>query len=212
LNESYPTLPGPNGWTAEGTAETAQNVTGYAICAGTDVSVATASENISSGSSATQQAFCPSDPGVVVTGGGVESSGSGIVIGATYPPELLTDRWFGLAKNTSGGQLEVLFHTVCTGAYVVNYRNSDVVRVKPGESAKATAACKSKEAVLGGGFAGFTDGLPAAGGWAKQSRPKDSKADGNKVPDDSWAVTYYNDSVTTHRLLVRAVCKAGNAP
>jgi hypothetical protein len=124
----------------------------------------------------------------------------------------LTDRWFGLAKNVSPFAVDVFYHAVCTGAFNVKYRNSEVIKVKSGDSASASASCKRKQAVLGGGWVALSGGLPAAGGWAKSSKPADSKSDKKKVPDDKWSVTYYNDSVVTHRLLVRAVCKAGGAP
>jgi hypothetical protein len=212
LNESFPTLPGPSGWTVEGTSTgAAQDMTGYAICAGIDTSVGTADEDVAAGSSATQNAFCPSSE-ELVTGGGIEASSGGIRIETTYPPELITDRWFGLARNTDGGTISVNYHAVCTDANVVKYRNSDLINVKPGKDAKASASCKPKEAVLGGGFAGFSEGLPATGGWTSSSRPRDSKQDANKVPDDGWLAKYHNDAVVTHRLLVVAACKAANAP
>jgi hypothetical protein len=66
--------------------------------------------------------------------------------------------------------------------------------------------------VLGGGFVGYSKGLPASGGSTNLSRPFDSKKDRKKVPDDGWLARYHNDSVVTHRLLVVAVCKAGNVP
>jgi hypothetical protein len=212
LNESFPTLPGPSGWTVEGSNPgNAEDMTGFAICAGVNANVGTSDEDITPDSSVTQNAFCPSNE-EFVTGGGIEAPTPGVTIGASYPPELITDRWFGLAKNTSGVTVTVNTHAVCTDAYVVSYRNSDVVRVKPGENAKAAAACKRKHAVLGGGFVGFSDGLPASGGSVNASRPFDSKKDRKKVPDDGWLARYHNDSVVTHRLLVVAVCKAGNAP
>jgi hypothetical protein len=212
LNESFPTLPGPSGWTVEGTStDGPQDMTGYAICAGIDANVGTAQEDIPAGSSATQNAFCPSSE-ELVTGGGIEASSNGVRIEATYPPELITDRWFGSAKNTSGGTISVDYHAVCTDAYIVKYRYSDVVNVKSGKEATASASCKPTEAVLGGGFVGFSEGLPASGGWAKESRPRDSKKDRKKVPDDGWRAKYYNGAVVTHRLLVVAACKKGNAP
>jgi hypothetical protein len=212
LNESFPTLPGPSGWTVEGSNPgAAQDMRGFAICAGVDTAVSTADQDVDPGSHATQNAVCPVGEDFV-TGGGIEAAAAGIVIGASYPPELITDRWFGLARNTSGSAISVNYHAVCTDAYVINYRNSDVVNVKPGESAKAAATCKRRHAVLGGGFVGFGDGLPASGGSANVSRPFDSKKDRKKVPDDGWLARYHNDSVVTHRLLVVAVCKAGNAP
>jgi hypothetical protein len=212
LNESYPTLPGPTGWTVEGSNPgTAQDLKGYAICAGVDTNVATSDEDIGAGSSVTQNTFCPSSE-EFATGGGIEAASSGVEIGATYPPELITDRWFGLATNTTGGTIDVDYHAVCTDAYSVRYRNSDVVRVKPGETGKAAATCGREHAVLGGGFVGYYEGLPASGGSVSASRPFDSKKDRKSVPDDGWLAKYHNDSVSAHRLLVVAVCKAGNAP
>jgi hypothetical protein len=209
LNESYPTLPGPTGWTVEGSnPQDAQNMNGFAICAGINTTVGTSDENVPAGSSVTQNTFCPSEEFAI--GGGIQAASPGVEIGATYPPELITDRWFGLAKNTSGAPVDVDNHAVCSASYIVRYRNSDVVNVKPGESKKATASCSRRHAVLGGGFVGFSDGLPAAGGSVTSSRPVDSKRDRKAVPDDGWAAKYHNDSVVTHRLLVVAVCKAGN--
>jgi hypothetical protein len=212
LNESFPTLPGPTGWTVEGSDPGGpQDMKGFAICAGVNTTVGTADNDIGSDSSATQNAFCPSSE-EFVTGGGIEAPTAGVKIEATYPPELITDRWFGLAKNTTGATISVDYHAVCTDAYVVRYRNSDVVKVKPGQTAKAAAACTRRQAVLGGGFVGFSEGLPASGGSANVSRPFDSRKDRKKVPDDGWLAKYHNDAVVAHRLLVVAVCKAGNAP
>jgi hypothetical protein len=212
LNESYPTLPGPTGWTVEGTSEDgAQDMTGFAICAPNDMNVATSTVEVGAGSSTTQNAICASDS-EFTTGGGMGAPSSGIRIGATYPPELITDTWFGVATNPTGGSIDVDYHAVCTDEYKVRYRNSDIVRVKSGEEGKGTASCKSKEAVLGGGFVGYHEGLPASGGWTTESVPRDSKKDAKKVPDDAWRAQYYNNSVVTHRLLVVAVCKAGDAP
>ena len=210
LNESYPRSAAPDGWIVEGTASPAQTLTGYAICAGVNTNVATVDENVPAGSSFTQAAFCPGDDSA--TGGGIEAATAGVRIEATYPPELQTDNWFTSAKNTTGGTIDVDSHAICTDAYIVKYRNSDVVRVKPDETGKAAAACKRREAVLGGGFVGFSEGLPASGGWASVNRPFDSKRDRKKVPDDGWRASYHNDAVVNHRLLVFAVCKAGNAP
>jgi hypothetical protein len=212
LNESFPLLPGPTGWAVKGTSTAgAEDMTGYAICAGVDANVATSNDDVSSDSSASQNAICASSEDSV-TGGGIEASNTGVRIEASYPPELITDRWYGLAKNTAAEERVVYTYAVCTDAYVIKYRNSDVVRVKSGENGKASASCKPKEAVLGGGFVAYTQGLPASGGWANASRPRDSKKDRKKVPDDGWFANYHNDSVVTHRLLVRAVCKAGAAP
>jgi hypothetical protein len=211
LNESYPVTPGPAAWTVEGSSEGApQDMTGFAICAGVDTNVVTTDDDIPAGSSATQAAFCPDAQ--FVTGGGIQAASDGIRIEATYPPELQTDNWFGSAKNAAGVTLPVDYHAVCTDVFVGRYRSSDVVRVKSGESGKASAACKAKEAVLGGGFVGFNQGLPASGGWVNASRPRDSKKDRKKVPDDGWFASYRNDSVVTHRLVVFAVCKAATAP
>jgi hypothetical protein len=82
-------------------------------------------------------------------------------------------------------------------------RPSTAGRVRANRARTLRASCPRDTSVASGGFriAG-----PAAKNRVHGTRPVDSKADGNKVPDDAWQATLVNGTGKRRRAVVYAVC------
>ena len=210
LNESYPTLPGPSGWTVEGSGPNARTLTAYAICSDSDVFPKSVQMDVPAGASITNTATCDTDD--FAAGGGIQASNSGVVINQSYPPQPQGDTgtWFGGAQNLANDERVVTYHATCDDDYLVAYR-SESVRVPKDENGKVSVSCGRRQAVIGGGLATRDDGVPATGPRTNVSRPIDTGVDGNEVPDDGWRAQVFNDSSSAVRLHAHAVCMRGMA-
>ena len=220
VDESYPreVAPSPNGWQVLVTSSFgSRDVNAFVACANTDLVVASADEEHQVAESADLTVAC-ADLGYQPTSGGVSASPApafgSASLAATYPPipqPTSVGTWRGVATMTAGPG-DLIFHAVCSQAFVINYRQSDPVRLESYRGGKATVSCNRSEAVLGGGVALFLNGEPQTSVGVSATRPHDSKSDGNKVPDDGWLARGHNFSTETLRLRAFAACKVGLAP
>ena len=200
---------GGTGWAAEGsaTAGSARAVSAYAICGPNAVTYEDSMSGLGDNVSLIASASCPPsapDP----TGGGGFATGDGIDFNASIPrlPPSTPTGWTPIVLNRSGTDTVWNSTVVCSSTYELRYRESEPTRVKPGEIGGAVANCRPKEAVIGGGFAGTRDDIVGFHTPAQASRPKDSAADGNEVPDDGWQAKILNLEDFKLNAVAHAVC------
>jgi hypothetical protein len=207
LNESYP-LP-LTGWAVEGSKSAGPNrtLTGYALCLGADLEYYFTTENVATGSSISNGAPCGSF-GELVTGGGLQADLPGLLMNLTRPEPAVSPRWYSYAQNEGGLTMVVDYWTVCSSSYVLRYRTAEA-NAKKGQEATATAKCKAREAVMGGGFHASAGEFVAINVWPTATKPWDSKDDARKVPDDGWRVTLHNGSNAKVDVVAHAVCLHG---
>jgi hypothetical protein len=213
LNESYPDFSGLDGWTVEGSTSGASGriLNAHVVCSAFETETLSPETTLGPDEAASLAPGCGVG-GSAATGGGISGPASGLLVNATYPPPPPHPpaTWYGLATNTADADRMAEFWVLCTGAFVVRNR-SESTRLKAGESGKVAVACKDSEAVLGGGGAGLVDGIARRGTWLTASRPRDSKADRNRTPDDGWIVRGHNEGPGKVGLAAFAVCKRGLA-
>jgi hypothetical protein len=209
VNESYP-MP-QSGWGVEGSrsAGSSRTLNGYAMCVGTDVEFYFTSENVGNGS-ISNGAGCILDE--LPTGGGLESTSSGMFMNFTRPETEPAARWYSLAQNPTGSTIAVTYWTACSNRYKLRYRTTETAGIQPGEADTATAKCKPDEAVIGGGYHALFQGNDTTGVRPNATKPWDSKDDAKKVPDDGWRVKLFNEYVGKVRLVAHAVCVRGLQP
>jgi hypothetical protein len=88
--------------------------------------------------------------------------------------------------NSTGSDSLFDYYGIC-GNYDVKFRRAST-KVDDGETGSVTAACKEKETLLGGGFAGIKNDVIGYQVDLLVTKPIDSKGDEKKVPDDGWRV------------------------
>jgi hypothetical protein len=210
LNGTFPI--DPAGWEAHGSpgGSQPQTLTAYAICG----SELTAHQT---------GALADFLPNSVVHGGGPPCPGDLDPIGggvrftqpAAYTTIIRSEPvvpsafdWENAIHNRSLVEDTLYeFHSVCSDGYEIKYRYSDEVKL-PGEDATtAIARCRPKEAVLGGGFTSMRGIVIGYQTPALETRPWDSKEDGNRTPDDGWRARAYNVEDLRVNLRAVAVCK-----
>jgi hypothetical protein len=144
-------------------------------------------------------------PGTSLLSGGVALSGN-IVQSRPFDDgdanKLPDDGWRvkGVRESFSGQLLAVA--ACIQNPAPIQYR-SNAGKVK-GDGAKTLRAnCPRSKAVAGGGFS--VGGSPATS-FAHSLRPRDSKADAKKVPDDAFEATVVNGSNKQRGAKAYAIC------
>jgi hypothetical protein len=211
LNGTFPT--DPAGWEAQGDpgGVKPRTLAAYAICGArpTDHEM---TGLIQFDSNTTYQGFGePCGSGLPLSGGmRLAQPAPYTWVISTFPvvPPNMPVEWATSAANRSQTEDTLAeFHSVCSDVYDVRYRYSDPTRMKPLEAGVATASCKRKEAVLGGGFQSKHMNASAYQTPALATRPADSRSDRDKVPDDGWQARAFNTQEFNVNLIAIAVCK-----
>ena len=114
--------------------------------------------------------------------------------------------WHPFAHNTTANDTLWDSYAICSDLDV-RYRESEGVRVRPEETAKAIAECRPNEAVVSGGWAGKDGMVIGFTMRALTTKPWDSKDDKNKVPDDGWLAKAQSLHGQRIDLVANAVCK-----
>ncbi len=154
-------------------------------------------------------AFAPACAAGHVLGAGVEGPYLDSHVTSTTPIDgsdadhVPDDGWRGSdALLASPGTAIMLIHYSCAVGPQPAYRAAKA-SVLPGEQSTIKAQCPNAQHVAGGGVSlnGSVDGAHIA-----VSRPVDSAADADKVPDDGWLATVSNDGGTARTARVTAIC------
>ena len=207
LHESYPAT-APFGWIAEGsTTDGARTLTGYAICAGIDLEHDMSESALDSNVTLFGNTACGA--GEEPVGGGGEATGAGILLIGSLPrlPPSSPVGWSPMAYNPTIDDTLFRSHGICSEPGSYRYRESEPQRARVDESATAVAHCKPSEVVLGGGFAATRGDVVGYRAHAVATKPVDSKADGNKVPDDGWLAELHNRHTQRVDVVAHAVCR-----
>ena len=205
VNDSYPSA--DDTWQVEATSTSgAKDLTAYAIC-DPDGGLGITSNQCPLGENGSlfATAFCGGSS--MPIGGGMSASGPGIRLIRSKPS--LPPNSFGWAAATYNPTMDdtlVDTYAICGMNDGVKYRDSKPIKLKHKEEGKATAKCKSDEAVMGGGFEGTKNQTVGLRVLASVSKPWDSK-DKGKTPDDGWQIRVLNASGQKVDALASAVCR-----
>ena len=205
LNETYP-VP-PSAWQAEGNSTgAARTLKAYAVCGGFVPEYESNQSSLGENTVLIASALCAVDTNPIGGGGG--ATGAGIRTIASFPrlPPNSPLGWHPFAHNTTIDDTLWDSWAICS-ELDVKYRESARVRIGPGETGKAIAKCKAKEAVVSGGWAGKRENVIGYTMRALTTRPWDSKQDANKVPDDGWLAKAQNLHTQGIDIVANAICK-----
>ncbi len=142
-------------------------------------------------------------------GGGVAASGSAadFWLHANLPLDLVDsnqepdDGWRGTMFHHQGSLSGMTVRLVCMEGKVPDYETKS--RSTDG-SPTLKAMCDDGKSVTGGGaFAG----ADASDSHVLSTVPVDSKRDRNRIPDDGWKASFYNDNAVNQTFAVTAICR-----
>jgi hypothetical protein len=208
LNATYTGSAG-HGWLVEGASSEPSALIGFAICGPRDVDhEESALMGLTDNTTLHGGQPCPANLDPI--GGGARTTSGGVALIRTEPilPPSTPVQWGTSLSNQSGTDTLYEMHAVCSDDdYDVRYRYSSEIRLPRHDAVKAVVHCKGKEAVLGGGFTSILNNAIGYQTPALQTRPWDSKDDGNKIPDDGWQARAYNTHEFRVNLRAVAVCK-----
>lgn len=209
------TLGGARYWYSEvwHQSDTAATVTGYSTCMKTDkITENTASEFDlpDTGGQVYDTATCSEGKAV---SGGMRAIGESknFRLNASAPVDDASDtdnkpdngwRVYTQYSGTDSGADAVLVDVVCYSGPAPAYRSSSATALA-NKRTTAKAACPKRRPVIGGGI--YISGA-ASVSWVTTSRPYDGP-DADKVPDDGWTASSYNDGDSDLAMTVYAVCR-----
>ena len=214
LHETYPDTGDLSGWRAEASTagDEPRRLTTFAVCGGVDLNYSNSQIPLDTGILVANET-CSSSV-LKPIGGGMSATGSGMKLVASRPVRPpSTPGWAVNVWNDTMDDTLIDSYGICTDRFKLRDRTSELNRLQPGETGTAIAKCKSSESVLSGGFVGRRDKVTGFLTVALGTKPWDSKADGNKVPDDGWQVRARNqEDLLRADLEAIAVCKRGLVP
>jgi hypothetical protein len=209
--------PGNPQWRAAGFQVGSQHhrlITAFAVCikAGSDDAGVTY-ETTTVPSVSTDQEFqakadCPG--GSSVAGGGSDVYRGTVPTSVPFDDEDANTRpddgWKIVGRSTETSPTDLTAYAICLGAgQKIAYRSSRA-RVTAHNSKSVTTTCKGSESVISGGV---SISGPVATRFVHSTLPRDSSADGNKVPDDMWQATVVNNGGSRAGVTVYALCLSG---
>ena len=151
-------------------------------------------------------ATCPTD-WESVSGGASVSAGKTRALAWSSKPQL--NSWFGRGWQTSASDTTFRVFGVCMLGEQITTQSLPLNEIPAGpRQVELTAECAEGSAVGGSGRP-FGDSRD----WRlHRSRPVDTAADADTVPDDGWRTSYHYTGDSETSLLVDAVCMGGTPP
>jgi hypothetical protein len=192
---------------------TAAKATGHAMCLKTDKLTTGTSSQFDlpdTGGQVTDVATCAEGNAV---SGGMRAIGDATLfrLNASYPVDDDSDvdakpdnGWqvYTQYSGTDSGADAALIDVVCLGGPAPVYRTADKAAPAHGRTT-VRASCPKHRSVISGGI--YIDGA-AALSWVVSTRPWDG-GDADKVPDDGWTATSFNDADFDLAMTAYAVCR-----
>ena len=200
-----------DGWFAEGQnlSSAVRRFDVYAICriaGGAELDYEAFTVNLAGGEAGTVAVGCAAGNSVI--GGGFALTEGNVV--QSLPTDggdgddRPDDAWKVKARNTTTKTSNFAAAATCldVGPGDVAYRTASV-RAKPNSAKLVTTRCPPSKSVSGGGF---SIAGPSASSFVHSIRPRDSRADGNKVPDDRWQAHLVNGTGQRQAVRATAIC------